>query len=293
MTIKGLMGTKITIGSDPEFVIYDTRNHQTIPGYEFFNNKYRMVCSNVLPGGYCSNTRQCTVHNNFCAHGGFSPVIGCDGHLGELRPPASELPLEHVNTIQELFKELKPLLDNHMIIKAGTILSNTQGYSMAMGGHIHIGMPGLKGNLKGKLSKYLSYYCGIPLKKIEEPSDVQHRGWEVGGYGYFGNYDFKNYGIEWRMPASWLLSKEIAKMALCLAYTVAQDFTVAKNTTIKCDANIYRRLITTDDITPILEKIQGMEYYPIYRNEIDPLIDMIKNNETWDTGGNVLEKWDL
>jgi len=103
-------------------------------------------------------------------------------------------------------------------MKAGTIQARFQ-----LGGHIHIGLRGID---RGKLSNYISYYCGIPLRKIEKSEDILHRGMIVDNYGYFGRYYDKSYGIEWRMPASWLCSKEITTSALCLSYVAVREYEV-------------------------------------------------------------------
>jgi len=275
---------KITIGSDPEFTIFNTSAHVVVPAYDFFRNAYNRICKDMVMCDW-RISKLCRIHNNFCPHYGRSAAIGCDGILGELRPKESRSPLIHTDNIQELLKELKPLLGDNHIIKAGTVDPHP------MGGHIHIGIPKLTSREEELLSKYLSYYAGIPLKKIEKISDIKKRGWSR-GYGYFGNHGYKYYGIEWRMPASWLFSKEITKAALCLAYTVAQHFIVAKETDIYCSPDEYHRLIT-GNITPIINKIKRMKYYKVYKTEIDPVFKLIKQKKTWDTNVNVMEKWDL
>jgi len=278
------LAKQITIGSDPEFTIYDTNRNIVVPAYVFFEKTYKRICKDTVMCGWEAR-KLCRVHNSFCPHYGRSSAIGSDGLLGELRPKESRSPLIHAFHIQELLKELKPLLNNNHIIRAGTVGPDP------MGGHIHIGIPKLTFEEIKLLSNYLSYYAGIPLKKIEKIADIKERGWSR-GLGYFGTYDYKPYGIEWRMPASWLLSKEIAEAALCLTFTVAQHFLVTKKNDVDCNRNKYHKLIT-GNISPIINKIKRMKYYKVYKTEIDPIFKMIKQKKTWNTDVNIMEQWDL
>jgi len=114
------MNNNITIGSDPEFIIYDTKEERMIEAYEFFkDNKFK--CKHAYRNHCIKNFRNCKVQNNFCGHFIRSPAIGSDGSLGELRPIQSYSPIGHVDNIQSLLGDLKKVIAEHIILKAGTV----------------------------------------------------------------------------------------------------------------------------------------------------------------------------
>ena len=295
---------KITIGSDPEFIIIDPSNEWVAAGN--FIDSLKMVRCPDYTGRTISCENTCTANNPFCytkdLSSGYrhtvSPQIGQDCGLGELRPLPGETPMEHLNNIQKLFNQIN-LPDGYKAY-AGTIFSG-----MAMGGHIHIGAFKINTNDKlyetnyeiyvrlcernRGLSNYLSYFCGIPLRKIEDKKDLKFRGLEPGVFGYYGSYDSKPYGLEWRMPASWLCDKKITLSALSLSYVCAQEF--VKNPKYMAITNSAYKALVGGDISNIISSIEKMEYYKYYSKEIEPLLQMIANKETWDVHQNILEEW--
>ena len=68
----------------------------------------------------------------------------------------------------------------------------------------------------------MSYFAGILLKRLEDVHDIEER--ERRDVGFFNDWKVKDYGLEWRMPASWLIDPEICIGALSLAYVVAYEF---------------------------------------------------------------------
>lgn len=271
----------ITIGSDPEFVFM--KQGDVIESYSIISPRRMVLCPKAIPD--CDVCGRCT---EFCRKKHMSPEIGIDGMLGELRPQPGKNPIEHVNTIHNLIHKLD-YLPSDIEIKAGSI---QKGY--AIGGHIHIGTPILRGKIYGDeehyivyhLARFLSHYCGIPLRKIEHPADIKKRGLGY-GFGAFGACDSKPYGIEWRMPASWLVSKEIATAALCLAYVVAENYDPEY---LPMKMQQYRLTIKYK-IPYIIRDIESMEGYDEYKREIDVLLDMIERQELWDTNVNVRDTW--
>jgi len=249
-----------------------------IAAYEYFDKKKQDVC----------NTGSIDIKYLFSYRCDRSPQIGADGNLVEFRPDPSEFPLEHVESIEKLIH----VLDNHKpknyVLKAGTVFWYPNGGYESMGGHIHIGIDKIKS--KKHLAQYLSYYCGIPLRKIEHPMDLTKRGCELSRYGYYGSYTEKSYGIEWRMPASWLINKEIAKAALCLAYVVAKQSLIDRTSNVLIDHDQYIKILNSN-IEPILKYIESMEYYKYYRPEIDPLLTMIREGKTWEITDNLIKHW--
>lgn len=296
------MLSKIKVGSDPEFVIINPDGHM-ISAASFFAG-----CDNCNPCNECGKSRdddRCNICDgddcydcdicrsdlgscdrcNDCKDPLMYSKVGTDGHdeVGELRPEESVDPLQHHATIAGLIHSIK-LPDGYKLL-AGTVQKGNP-----IGGHIHIGLcdiihPHI-------LANYMSYYCGIPLKRIERSVDLKNRGIMDGQYGYFGSYNEKDYGIEFRMPASWIVNSVIAKSALCLAHVVAHEFLeVGNEETITLSEKEYVSMIKGDNIDPIIEKIRGMEEFNTYASEIKPLFTMIERKHVWYVGSNLQEVW--
>ncbi len=266
----------ITIGSDPEFAVIEDGKRKD--AYQLFNDKRYEICQHNRRL-QCPNP--CKIPNLYCGHNGLSAEIGSDCGFGEFRPVAGNTPLEHRDNLEHLIKVMD-------IPDGLKLLGGTHYDGGGLGGHIHIGMPNF--DSIEMLSNFLSYYCGIPLKKIESPSDLRRRGLFMGNYGYFGNYHSKSYGIEWRMPASWLVSKEIATASLCLAYVVASQYNIQTDHKNSITHVEYLRLIN-EDISPIIADIEKMDIYKLYYEEIEPIFQLITNKEYWDVSHDFRERW--
>lgn len=266
-----------TIGSDPEYVMVNNLD-SVIQPYDIFNRRRLIECGKSQ---ICDRTDMCTVSNHYCYHNNQSPQIGTDGFLGELRPLPGNTPSEHLSNIRELVH----LLD---LPEGYETYGGTRQYGMSIGGHIHIGM-NIQDSDKHVLSNYLSYYAGIPLRKIEILDDLTYRGLRENGFGKYGSYDIKPYGIEWRMPASWLINPEIALFSLSLAYVVANEFAI--NPENKSFLFTKHRGLIHGDVSEIINKIEKMDIYPLYRKEIEPLFQMIVNRETWNPYVSFLDQW--
>jgi len=300
----------ITIGSDPEFVILDVKKNEPIESYQIFKNKVYSAKS-VAPVCLTKNSvlcyedynksrgKMCTEKNHFCGHLVHSPEIGCDGSLGELRPQPGETPIAHVENIRELILEVASVLKAHEEVRAGTLYRTSSSGGWSLGGHIHIGMDSLKDDSRRRdFSQYVSYYSGLILRCIENIDDARYRGLRKDNFGYYGKYDTKPYGIEWRMPASWLISKEIATAELCLTYVVADDYNQPSKTRIGEVSHAtsladyeYQEIVENRNVQNIIEDVEQMKLYGSYKKEIEPLFQMINNKQTWDQSVNVLNNW--
>ena len=284
------MKKNVTVGSDPEFVIVDSNNNM-VPAYTIFDPLRSKYCTSTNKMHDCNS--RCTLPNIYCGHG-MSPEIGQDCGAGELRPRAADNPLQHRDNIQDLFKQME-------IPDGYKLYAGTRQNRMSLGGHIHIGFRDVDvkpfnvmeslifiDQNKG-LANYLSYYCGIPLKKIERKSDLKIRGLRPYRYGFYGGFDNKSYGVEWRMPSSFLLSIPITTAALCLSYVCAQEY--LKNPRyMALSVNAYLKLVQ-GDVSHIIQAVEKMDYYRMYHSEIEPLFQMINNNKKWNTKQNLLEEW--
>jgi len=298
---------EITIGSDPEFIVLDMGGH-IVPAADFFSD-----CTDCDPCKDCGKEKRedkcntcsdedcwaCDVcrdevgecHEcNMCKDNLVDAAIGCDGcsDIGELRPMEASNPIEHHAHIKNLIHSIH-VPDGYKLV-AGTLQNNS-----ALGGHIHIGYSCEEAFDPQDLANYLSYYCGIPLKRIERKIDLKKRGRDEGGYGYYGQYDEKDYGMEWRMPASWLVSSKIAKAALCLAHVVANDFIDKYHEDIDEDMYLeeddYLELLDAPNINKIIKAIKKMDGYKEYKKEIKPIFDLIKKDYVWHVSTNFKELW--
>lgn len=252
--------------------------------------------------------------------------IGCDGQsaLGELRPKHGNNPIEHFNEILKLMEELNDLLSPEIVcyeddlqVKAGAVQGQTIGERFQLGGHIHLGYTDKNISIP-YLGKYLSLFCGIPLTLVtnierkfgldlESERNIRHK---RGQYGEYASYKATNYGIEFRMPSSWLVSPQITIGALSLAYVVGYEFIINSKKRIRHIQEIIFRekqlipfqkyviwynnqnwTLLQDEFEPIKTEIQQMKLYPKYKEYIDYILDMIDNEETWYSEGDILPRW--
>jgi len=178
--------------------------------------------------------------------------IGCDNEtmIGELRPKFEYRPIDHFRNIRDLIKKFYLKVYNSNVCKENINISVlggslVEGYKtdnkdsdirVSLGGHIHIGYVDLlQDNIYDNsfrtvvnkisyriVSDILSLYAGVPMFLIEKIGDALSRRVET-DYGRFSSYSAKGYGIEWRMPSSWIVSPEITMSCLSLAYIVSNE----------------------------------------------------------------------
>lgn len=266
--------------------------------------------------------------------------IGCDEDfaIGELRPVSASEPLKHFEEIKLLIDSLFDMLSSYGVcgpdslyqIKAGGFYGYGYPYghqTYSLGGHIHIGHPKRfldyttleeKKKIDNELGKYLSYFAGIPLKRIESIYDIEER--ERRDVGFFNDWREKDYGLEWRMPASWLIDPEICIGALCLAYVIAYEFwwlyfndgnklerdiktindemfleKVLPPTVVNKERyNLYIKSSYIDfrtRIDYIIGTIAEMKLYDKYSKYIEYIFGMIIDNKKWNPDTDIFTSW--
>lgn len=309
------MKNLLTLGSDPEFIITD-KDGCCVAADDVFcgciNCDPCEECTTRCPGnpidcgicggcisdcddcnicedcdrcrggdpGECSYCNDCKEKQDF----GYDTEIGCDGNstVGELRPLYAYTPQEHYENIKRLVGEID--IPNIYEIRAGTRVANH-----SIGGHIHFGICDC---IIDELVNYISQYAGIPLRKIEHEEDLKHRGYSEFGYGKFGSFNINDHGFEWRMPASWLVSSEIALAALSLTYVVVKEYKI--NPEIVSIPSIENQIISVQSPTTtgrLIGKIEKMEEYKKYSKEIEPLFQMLVNEKKWETNIDIRTMW--
>lgn len=174
--------------------------------------------------------------------------LGCDGGnvVGELRPKHGNSPIEHFNEIKKLMGQLYDLSQEEYCNLHCELGAFAGGYQLGepLGGHIHFGFNtyhifDFEKDLRydNKIKKHLNFVdqviadviiyelsclVGVPLLCITDYESIEKRH-AYNGYGKFGAYRLKDYGLEWRMPSSWLVEPELCLCILSISYIVAFD----------------------------------------------------------------------
>lgn len=233
----------------------------------------------LLPKTLCKESAQATCIETFKKHS-LKLEIGCDTQsaIGELRPKYFNDPLSHFRYVNHLIRTLFDAFNkygfcdetNIFQIRAGTCHKD-----LCIGGHIHFGIKHIIDSMSPMpervydtiivgLDAWLSHYAGTLLRRIEHPQGSSQR--TIMGYGIPGGFRPQPYGIEWRMPASWLVSPEIAKAAICLSYIIVYEYIdLILNVSIS-DIVSYRiqNINLPDRIPPIVEGSEGFVTSSLY-----------------------------
>lgn len=196
---------KFTIGADPEF------------GFVHAN------ADDVLVGeGRCTgNDDDCDDDCEDCEWHSDNDLteedFGLDGaqDIAEIRPRASENPIEVANSIRSIMREgLKLYPDSKKYIwKAGSIVNGNP-----IGGHIHFGIGRAIDIME--YGRILDRSVSLVLLMLERKRDAIIR---RGDYGTLNDCRYKDWGFEYRTPASWITDYRTAVGTLCLAHSVMHD----------------------------------------------------------------------
>ena len=248
---------KLTIGADPELAIISPLNKRYVGAQTVFNPT--------------NPTRA---------------EFGFDGNPNtvELRPKPSENPLEVATNIFNILDNAKRQYPQ--VFRMDLKPSDT---NLIVGGHIHFGHPVLKGG-RSSLSVFtnpLDYLLAVPLSLVEVP---EHRKARVlnGSYGKLGDYrDDVSWGFEYRTPASWLGTRELAEAVLTLSYSivnerldnpqwVAESLKMVKWDDLRTAYNQCMMSILRGLLPLFVKDIKTLGGYKTYKKQIDYLIDSSK-----------------
>jgi hypothetical protein len=148
-------------------------------------------------------------------------ILGTDGcsTLAEIRPQPNTNPLEVSKSIENILRssETKSISKFKWIAGNGTS-------SYPTGGHIHISKADgsrFCSSEKSDLVYFLDIFIGMMYVKIYDKELFKLR---LNNYGRLGDVrdGEVHSGIEYRTPASWIVSKPFAEATLCLAYCIAK-----------------------------------------------------------------------
>jgi hypothetical protein len=176
---------KITIGTDPEFEVLDSRGELVNADSLFHDpNKNR--------------------------------TIGTDGHsaTGELRPQFASNPLKLARNIKRLIRKMNssPVLDSKISVCAGG------GTRVMTGGHIHFGISSMPDDLREALWKLVA----VPVLRFQgklrhsDGSKCKKNGGDI--------VRKQPHGVEWRTLPSFIVNEDMTIAVLCTTYAIVKSF---------------------------------------------------------------------
>lgn len=256
---------EVKLGADPEFMIANSRNEKMIPASEFFPREGTVGCDNIrIP------RRQ-------------------QRPIGELRPQPDISPV----TLQANLKSSLEKANKLVPYKNIKLLAGSQpfpGYSI--GGHIHFSNLTINSHILRALDNYL----GLPIFMIENQNTAIKR---RNKYGHLNDFRLKDYGgFEYRTPGSWLVSPEISLAVLCLAKLVSSNYLFLRQNFF-LSVKAHRAFYSGDtqyfraQFDDLWHDIKKLDDYKSYRQELDIIPLMIRQNQTWDENVDLRKTWHL
>ncbi len=262
---KTIKSKEITLGADPEFMLFNAKSGRMIPASEFFPKDGIVGCDNIR----IRNRQQ-------------RPIA-------EIRPKPAESPYVLIENIKEALhnaSRLAPYKNVRWV--AGSQPVN--GYSI--GGHIHFS----KIKISGTLLRALDNYLGIPIFLIEEPSTAAKRRKK---YGFVGDYRVKDHGgFEYRTPGSWLVSQKLATAILCLSKLVVSSYPyLPKNylNDLEAQEAFYNgsQDYFINKFYTLWKGIENTDLYDFYADDLQIIPDTIINKLTWDEKSDFRKSWKI
>ena len=252
---------ELLIGADPEFALI----HKRRDGEERSVNAYR-IC-------------------------GRSHKFGCDGRqdTAEIRPEPADSPQELITHIYECFYEgLKLTNAGRYFWKAGSYVTGKP-----LGGHIHFNY----NSPPGEFCRALDHLLGVPIARLEDQEERHHRCYS---YGNFYSYRGQDWGVEYRTPASWLVSKGIAFGVLSIAFAIFYEFKKGHPAKKKIDnfGPVRDEVAWTSEekTARIFNLIRRLSYFETNREALAGAFfikQRIDSKKSWDNGRDIKERWGI
>jgi len=206
--------------------------------------------------------------------------------LAELRPAPSGEP-------RELFANLRRTMRLAAARIADPALEWRAGASPAAGvytgGHIHLsGVP-----LTFELLRVLDNYLALPLSLLEDARAIERRP----AFGWLGNARRKPHGgFEYRTPASWLATPQLARGVIALAKLIAADHSLLKERPLDhLDMQLaYYRAdkAKLKQVIPAWRRdIARCPTYQHYEDELKPLVELVESGWSWDDAADIRPAW--
>lgn len=228
---------------------------------------------------------------------GLEGAFGRDNcnRIAELRPAQDLDPLEVVKNIRRILcNEVQAKDIPEDLVK--TWCAGSVAHGDALGGHIHFGKQSLRND--GYFVRFLDYNLAPILIKLEDNYNARMR--RKKQYGQPGDHRNQVYGVEYRTPASWLVSEDMATGVLCLAGLIGQSY--IDNPT-QMDSTPYNehcqkiKGMAPGDLRSLaldaIERVKAMPNYPDYKDMLDMLFKYVRLNWTWFPGVHFSKAWRL
>lgn len=277
---------KLTLGADPEFCFTNRRGGGLIPAVGLFNSN--------------GDDQDDSGHYLINRDGEFG-LDGCSD-IAELRPKPSADPYVLVDNIR------------NALAVGYTKLPATKSYrwvatpsldEYSMGGHIHLGYRSLpKGSFierinNREMTNLLDLYLAVPGILIEPSGAADQR---RGDYGQLGDWRRQPWGMEYRVLSTWLSHPAVALSILCLAKTVAVEGLMHGKALYAVSSKDIRNLHDSEGsyhaeckkmLPLVYSRLTKFELYPLYKNEIGFIMDMIHEGKCTETKADMKATWRL
>jgi len=257
----------VSIGADPEFMLRDGRTKRMVMASRFFPKSGLVGCDARFVRGVTSS--------------GYP--------LAELRPEPSYSPLQLVENIRvTMNKALRLAPYTNVQWRAGSM--PFRGFPI--GGHVHfVGVP-----LSGQLLRVLDNYVALPMMLLENRDTAKKR---RARYGHLGDFRTKGHGgFEYRTPASWLVSPDIAKAILCLGKLVACEYQMLKRD-VFLTAPAQSAFISANrdyflsHFSALWEDIKQTTTFKLYADDLNIIERMVSSGESWNERVDIRMTWSL
>lgn len=242
--------------------------------------------------GFLENGKKFKEARHFIPVGEHFKEFGCDGFsaIAEIRPSPTSDPLSLVDNIRAIFQQgirtgWIPLKNEW---RAGSVVGRRP-----IGGHIHFGHPHLIDNgSTNEIIESLDTYLAHSLALLEKTERAQYRRRR---FGWLGDFHQQPYGIEYRPPASWLVTPEISAGVLGLAYVVVNE---ALEGRLHNGHAISRDKFHTQDYDYLRDiheeakkEVVKLAGYRKYQPYIDYIYSLIRQKQTWDDDADIRQTW--
>ncbi|RKD24695.1 hypothetical protein BEP19_07875 [Ammoniphilus oxalaticus] len=257
----------VVMGADPEFVLRNKSTGKMVLASRFFGRKGPVGCDQIWLRG--DQTRQKLP-------------------LAELRPePASEPRQLTLNLYRTMLLAEKKIDNASIEWLAGGM--PMKGYPI--GGHIHFSQTKVNSHFLRALDSYL---C-LPLMIIENQHSLGRRP----KYGFLGDYRNQFHGgFEYRPLPSWLVSPRVTKGTLALAKLIAESY--PRLNLLPTYYSSIQEAFYKGNKRKILQAVKAnwvhlekLDDYRTYKKYIEPLREMIFNQEEWNEFGDIRQAWKI
>jgi hypothetical protein len=256
----------ITLGTDPEFMLADSRG-QMLPASRFFPRFGKVGCDRVVQRGQDSPTSL--------------PVA-------ELRPePAAEPKDLFRNLYRCMLLGIKKTAPSGVSWLAGGMPFS--GYPL--GGHIHFS--GLAPS--SQLLRALDTYLALPVCMLEGEGSILRRP----RYGFPGDFRKAEHGgFEYRSLPSWLSSPKGARGIFALSALIATNYRQLKKN-LFIYPSVQNAYFTGEKeeiakyIPDVWQDLEDLPLYGQYSDYLSPFKRQIFEAEAWEEGKDIRLAWKL